>query len=125
MNAATLVEYINQKIAQTAEELATSGTKKSFCANSCVIIPDYGRLYKLERQRQHKMHRRDVVSLHKPFFRCCLKKQYTDPHEMNKVMQQIDYRIDREITKELKASHFAFVTLNSMEAVHRLVCSIT
>ena len=125
MNSSTLIEYVNQKIGQTEEEIRNGAPPKKFCANGCVIIPDYGRLYKLERQRQQKMHRRDVVSLHKPFWSCCLKRQYTDSAEMNKVQQKIDYQIDKQLIKPLKASHFAFVTLNSMESVHRLVCNIT
>jgi hypothetical protein len=88
---------------------------------ACIIIPDYGKLFKYERQRLHLLGRNRTLQGDPPFFKFLVRKEYLNEEALQKELQKLDYLVDSELTKEITASHSAFVVLDSMRAVYRLM----
>ena len=49
-----------------------------------------------------------------------VKKSYLNQEHFTNRMQQIDLKIDKELSRQMPASHTAFIALDSMDSVYRL-----
>lgn len=87
---------------------------------SCVLIPDYNRLYKLEQERMYNLSRRAIFRHNKPAITLFASKQYLDDKDLRDKLDKIDYSIDQELTKEILSSTVGFVLLDSLSSVNYL-----
>ena len=92
---------------------------------SCVIIPDYNRLYKLEQERMYLLSRRSIFKhVHQPAMKCFAKDSYFNDVLLEVELAQLDHKIDLEMTKKIYSSQTAFVLLDSVSAVQRLAQAV-
>lgn len=90
----------------------------------CIIVPDYGKLFKLEKKRHYINKRREILQQNPPLLKCFAKKYYFDDEAYRQKMDKLDFKIDRELAREIKASRSAFVAMESLEMIHSLKKSL-
>jgi hypothetical protein len=92
---------------------------------SCVIIPDYNKLYKLEQERMYLLSRRNIFKyVQQPAIGCFAKDSYFKDLLLEVDLAKLDHQIDLEMTKKIYSSQTAFVLLDSVSAVQRLTLAI-
>jgi hypothetical protein len=84
---------------------------------ACVVIPDYSRLFKLEKEREKITLRYSMFHDDPPLLRCFANKEYLREDAFHKKMQELNYQIDKELTKPLSGSRTAFIAVDSMQSV--------
>lgn len=86
---------------------------------SAVVIPDYSDIIQLENQRQHMIMRYVQFKEKKPLFACgCFaKKHYLMEEELEKKIDEIDFKLDQALNRELDPTRVSFVHLDSLKTV--------
>lgn len=116
-----MLEVMSQHLANYLSRLLVDGGS----VLSCVIIPDYNRLYKLEQERMYLLSRRNIFKhVQQPALKCFAKDSYFNDVLLGIELAQLDHRIDLEMTKAIYSSQTAFVLLDSVSTVQRLTQAI-
>lgn len=87
---------------------------------SCVILPDYSTIAKLEIEKKNLEDNYRIISDCKPWSTFFIPKYYLHMMYLKKKLREVDYEIDKEITKQLKGSKTAFVCIESLTSISYL-----
>lgn len=79
-----------------------------------VVIPDYHQMYYHEWKREHLVTRFSMLHMRPPFLKFLCRKEYMDPVYFHIEMSKLDYKIDTEICKDVKASNLAFIVFDKI-----------
>lgn len=92
---------------------------------SCLVIPDYHNLYRHEWTREHVITRYDMLHLNPPLLKCFCKKEYLNNLSYEKRVDQLDFKIDKDLCEELKPTHLAFIAFDKISVAKKLKDLIT
>lgn len=88
---------------------------------ACAIEPDFSKLTDLEKQRAHLISRRQIFRDHPPALQCFAKKAYKSDEENEKALQKVDYKIDEVLDEKTQMSRFAYLCLDTPQAVDNVI----
>jgi hypothetical protein len=85
--------------------------------NSTILLPDYSRLFDLERERAEMKTNYELVAKHKPPIGWIIPKELKQKEAYQKKLQKLNFKIDKELTKDIRASRSVFMSLNSLKSI--------
>lgn len=88
---------------------------------ACVVIPDYSGLLKCEIERAQLITGFKILKNNKRrVLNCIVPKAFINEGEYQKKMRNVEFLVDKEITKEQIGSQTAFMALDSLRSVLKL-----
>lgn len=108
-----LIDFFNCQLNE-----GLSGKRKVL---ACVIMPDYSELLKYEIMRAELITGFKITKNQQGrFLSCILPKAFKNDREYQKKMKNIEFLVDKELTKLQIGSQSAFLVLDSLSSVLKL-----
>jgi hypothetical protein len=96
-------------------ELRTQGLDSTI--NAANIMPDYSKLFVLERRRAELTSSFGIISKFKPTTKMVLPNEMVNAPDFRKKLDQMDFKIDKQLMHQVKPSRTAFMSLNSLKSI--------
>ena len=111
INSHKVTGFIKSELRQAGLDSTINGT---------IMLPDYSRLFELERDRADMKTIHEIVAKHTAPIGWMIPKELKDQGAYQKELGLLNYKIDRELTKQVKASRSVFMCLNSLKSISYL-----
>lgn len=92
---------------------------------SCVVIPDYSKLHKLEWRYHYICMRYQMFHNDPPLLRIFASKSYYKEDAHEKALDKIDAKVDQELCKDIKASNLAFIVFDKVSVAQKIKSIVT
>lgn len=93
---------------------------------ACIVIPDHSKLYDFERKREHVIMRYEMFRDDPPPLSWCFGSEaYLEDDAFERRIDQIDFQVDKQLTKHLKGTNTAFLLLDSLHTVLNIKNTVT
>jgi hypothetical protein len=92
---------------------------------SCVVIPDFSKLHKLEWRYHYTCMRYQMFHGDPPLLRIFGNKSYYNEKQFRKALDQIDAKVDDELCRQIKASNLAFIVFDKVSVAKKIKDIVT
>lgn len=91
----------------------------------CVVIPDYHELHRHEWKREHLVTRYSMLHVDPPLLKCFCRKEYLIPQQFDIAMNNIDFKIDKDLCEPVKPSNLAFIAFDKISTAREVKRIVT